>query len=173
MGLSIYQKSVYLIIFNATMIARSLGKTLKDKSTLAEFKKDVFRAFYALVRLMDEKRLTEDAILESIRALRSKFEFGVSFGQAQKPINVLLKYHFYLTKSGDAETERILHCPVDSVVLRELRMKPQSLAKIDEDEYLKIQDNIGRLCATRIAFDRKWDQENLRGAGITWQEPNL
>jgi hypothetical protein len=42
MALTIYQKSVYLIIFNATMISRSIGKNIKAGKSVKDFKIKVF-----------------------------------------------------------------------------------------------------------------------------------
>ena len=107
MALTIYQKSVYLIILNATMILRSVGKSLKanesDKS-VKDFKIKVFEKINKLTDLMDKRLLKENNILDSIKELSK--EFPISFGQAQKPINVILKYHFYLTKNENASVPR-------------------------------------------------------------------
>jgi len=161
MPLTIHQKSVYLTIFNATMILRSVGKNIKG--TLKDFKVRVFEELEKLISKMDEGTLTERDIIDSIDNLTR--EFGISFGQAQKPINVILKYHFYLTKKNDDRLKGTLHCPIDSFILRKLGKKGISLTKIDKEEYLKIQEEIKNRSPARITFDT-WDEQHLRDEGL-------
>lgn len=167
MALTIYQKSVYLIILNATMILRSVGKSLKanesDKS-VKDFKIKVFEKINKLTDLMDKRLLKENNILDSIKELSK--EFPISFGQAQKPINVILKYHFYLTKNENAEVKKILYCPVDSIILRKFKKNKVFLTNIKEKEYLEIQREIEKVAPVRIKFDIKWDEQHLRDEGI-------
>jgi len=165
MPLTIHQKSVYLIIFNATMISRSVGKTLRAKNGVRRFKIDVFKKLNRLTDLMNTGKLTEDDILGSIKALCD--EFRISFGQAQKPINVILKYHFYLTRRKDHKTKKVLHCPIDSVVLKELKKSGIPLTKIDEEKYQELQNEIEKQFSTKIEFDNKWDKQHLEKWGLT------
>jgi len=164
MALTIYQKSVYLIIFNATMISRSVGKNIKRNKSLKDFKVRVFKELEILTSKMDTRILTEENIIDSINNLRN--EFGISFGQAQKPINVILKYHFYLTKSNEDHIKKMLHCPIDSVILKKLGKSGISLTKIKKEKYLEIQKDIENRCDTKIAFDTQWDEQHLRDEGI-------
>ena len=167
MVLTIYQKSVYLIIFNATMISRSVGKSLKSNNSgksLKDFKVSIFQELDVLTRKMDASQLTENDILSSIRNLAEKF--NVSFGQAQKAINVILKYHFYLTNNEDNKIKNILHCPIDSVVLKNLLGGSSPLTNIDEGLYIKIQNSIKLRGETRIDYDIVWDNQHLKDEGI-------
>lgn len=164
MTLTIYQKSVYLIIFNATMISRSVGKSLKGNKSIKDFKIRVFEKLNKLTDLMNTGRLTEDNILYSIKELCD--EFQISFGQAQKPINVILKYHFYLTKSKDEDIKKILHCPIDSVVLKALNKRGIYLTRIDKEKYQEIQQEIQNRSPSRIEFDTRWDEQHLQEEGI-------
>ena len=164
MGLTIHQKSIYLIILNSTMILRSVGKSLKGRKTVKDFKIQVFKELNRLTSLMDKKKLKENQILSSIRRLSNKFK--ISFGQSQKPINVILKYHFYLTRSKDKHTRKILHCPIDSVILKALGIKGLPLTKINEKKYMEVQREIQALYPARIDFDTRWDEQHLREEGI-------
>ena len=165
MGLTIYQKSVYLIILNSTMILRSIGKSFqKDKNRLQKFKVEAFNKIMVLTDKMDRGELTEKDIEEAIDNLSE--EFGISIGQSQKPINVILKYHFYLTRNNNKNIEETLHCPVDSTVLGQLKEGRTSLSRIDKGKYLEIQYKIKQKCNPRIKFDDSWDEQNLRKAGI-------
>jgi len=164
MALTIYQKSIYLIIFNATMISRSVGKNIKVGKSVKDFKVSLFKEIEMLTSKMDTNTLTEENIINSIDNLCN--EFGISFGQAQKPINVILKYHFYLTKSSETSMKKVLHCPIDSLILKKLGKSGISLTKIDKEKYLKIQKEIGNRGNTRIEFDTSWDEQHLREEGL-------
>jgi len=170
MALTIHQKSVYLIIFNATMISRSVGKSLKNNKKLKgikdlkDFKVRVFEELNKLTDLMDKEKLIEENILKSIMILSDEFE--ISFGQAQKAINVILKYHFYLTKNKNNNIKRILNCPIDSVILETLNKKGLSLTKINEKKYLELQQEIETHHSLRIEFDDQWDKQHLKKQGI-------
>lgn len=173
MGLTIHQKSVYLTIYNATMIARSIGKTFKRKfkkeeaeKKLKEFKIEVFKKLDNLTDLMNTNKLTEKHILTSIRKLKEKF--NISFGQAQKPINVILKYHFYLAKGQDNSMKKVLHCPIDSQKLPELNRSGVPLTKICEEIYKEIQKKIEVKdeYSAKIDLDNKYDEKSLKYWGL-------
>ncbi len=156
MNLTIQQKSIYLILYNATMIMRSVGKKL-DKKQQKDFTFRVFEEFSNLSYKMDNELLNESEIIGSIDKLQFDFN-SISFGQAQKPINVLLKYHFYLSNSQSKRNEIILHCPIDSIILNKLGVKT-SLTNIDKQIYLDLQNRIEH---PKIKFDQNWDEKHLR-----------
>ncbi|MCL0066587.1 hypothetical protein M1N53_01260 [Thermodesulfovibrionales bacterium] len=164
MALTIHQKSIYLVIFNATMISRSVGKNIRTGKSVKDFKVSVFEKLEMLTNKMDAGTLTEANIIESINDLTE--EFQISFGQAQKPINVILKYHFYLTRSNDDNIKKVLHCPIDSLILKKLSKSGISLTKITKEKYMEIQKEIKNRCDARITFDTQWDEQHLREEGI-------
>lgn len=164
MALTVHQKSIYLIIFNATMILRSVGKNIKADKSVKDFKVSVFKKIEKLTNKMDTNTLTEKDIINSIDNVVD--EFGISFGQVQKPINVILKYHFYLTKSYDDKIKKILHCPIDSVIIKKLGKSGVSLTNINKKKYLEIQKDIGNRSNPRLAFDTQWDEQHLREEGL-------
>ena len=163
MSLSLEQKSLYLILYDRTQVERSIALTLSEKE-LKEFKIAVFQEIEGLTDRMDRGELSEEDIVCSFDSLCSRF--GVSFGQAQKPINVILKHHFYITQSRDARTKATLHCPIDSVVLGELGRRDLCLARLARDAYLAAQKEVEDRGATRLDFDRVYDEQNLRYWGI-------
>jgi len=168
--LSNEQKNVYLIIYNATMIARSLGKTFEDqKDLLKKFKKTVFNEVEQLTDKMDKHSLSEEAIINSIKKLKNTY--NVSFGQAQKPINVLLKYHYYLYHTDNKTILEVLHCPLDSVVLKRLGYRSYNmlfLTDIEYDTYISLQNKIKKIAPYnyRLYFDRAWDEKHLKDESL-------
>ncbi len=180
--------SFCLKILNETMILRSISKN-KDKVNLNEFKKMVIDECKDLFKKIDNGDLTEDNILESIRKIAN--HFSISFGQAQKPINTILKYYFYLICNNNYDLEKNLHCPIDSKILKHLRkeikkilenlseeeredylnfqeniIKKLSLKELDEECYEKIQEKIKEIQEKRginskVEFDLEWDKQNI------------
>ena len=166
MALSLYQKSVYMLIFGATMIARSIGKTIgsrKKKDKLIQFKTDLFKQLEQLIFRLDKGTLKEHNIVTSIGYLSKRHK--ISIGQTQKPINVILKYHYYLS-AGKRQNKKVFHCPLDSVILESIGQKSLSLAKMDKEKYIEIQDKIQSKCPFRIEYDKKWDMKFLKRHGI-------
>ena len=117
---------------------------------------------------MPKKSLSDFRLLLDITGTieRLSNEFGISWGQAQKPINVILKYHFYLARDRNDEIKHVLHCPVDSVILKALGEKSLRLTGIDKKEYLKIQRWIQDHYPARIDLDICWDRQHLQDEGI-------
>ena len=146
------------------MISRSVGKNIKANKSIKDFKVKVFEKIEILTNKMDTGTLTGENIIDSINNLSN--EFGISFGQAQKPINVILKYHFYLTKNNNEHIRKALHCPIDSVILKKLDKSGISLTRITKQNYLEIQNEIENRCHTRIVFDTQWDEQHLQEEGI-------
>jgi hypothetical protein len=164
--MTLQQKSVYLIILNATMILRSIGRTLKQNhiGTTADYKRSLFNKLEHLTACMDDGRLTEEQIIKTIKALAA--EFDISIGQSQKAINVILKFHFYLSTKQNKTMRKVLHCPVDKIILHGLKWRQTSLNKIDLQEYRAIQREIAARCTSKIEFDRNWDIQLLQKNGI-------
>lgn len=164
--MTLQQKSVYVIILNATMILRSIGRTLKrnHRGTTADYKRSLFRKLERLTACMDNKSLTEAQIVRAIRSLAA--EFDISIGQSQKAINVILKYHFYLSAKQNKKMRKVLHCPVDRITLRGLKWKKISLNNLEIKEYRNIQRKIADICKNRIDFDDGWDEQLMKKNGI-------
>jgi hypothetical protein len=146
------------------MISRSVGKSLKANKDVKDFKIRTFEGLNILTDSMDKGQLTEEHILDSMDRLCK--EFGISFGQAQKAINVILKYHFYLTRSSNTNMRKVLHCPIGSVILKALNKRGVSLTKINREKYLELQREIQERSPIRIDFDTQWDEQHLREEGI-------
>jgi hypothetical protein len=163
MSLDIHQKSLYLIIFNATMISRSIGKSI-GKEKLAKFKIKFFQRIEKLISKLNSNILTEKNIKYSIRKLST--EFDISFGQAQKPVNVILKYHYYLNHQNNIELKKVLHCPIDSEILISIGIK-KALTKIKEPEYFKIQKSIReKNNGDALSYDDLWEKQILERSGL-------
>jgi len=150
------------------MILRSIGKTLKVNSNQKSIKDYKIRLFQELDKLtlkLDQGQLDEPDIINSIQSLVD--EFDISFGQAQKAVNVILKYHFHLFNGENKDIKSVLHCPLDSVILKHLFAGEKiSLTDIDRALYIIIQRLIEKKGETKIDFDINWDIQHLKDEGI-------
>ena len=165
MPLNIYQKSLYIGLFNSTMIGRSVGKIFKkEHKSFKDFKLAILEESENLICKMEKKTLSEKDIIDSLDGIVERFK--VSYGQAQKGINVILKYHYQLYKNLKKYNGKALHCPLDSNILAELKIKDLPLSKIDKEKYLSIQNKIANLSDIRVDFDEKYEKKYLARIGI-------
>ena len=167
-NLTVEQKSVYLIILNASMVMRSVGKTLKDRKRQIAFKRTLHDAISSLMDAMKDRRFTNELLRGQISRLAS--DTGTSFGQAQKAINVILKYYYYLTPEirCDPALEREFDCPVDSKIQDDLKLQRVPLSRLSLDVYEDIQNRIQKKMrsASRLSYDRRvWDEPMVRESG--------
>ncbi len=163
--LTIYHKSLYLDILNATMILRSVGRSfLADnrRQKLREYKQLVFAELEPLCSRMQQGLLQTNDIRESIERIR--FQVDISFGQAQKAINVLVKYHYFLFHSNSPVGSQ-LDCPLDKIILDGLGERV-SLSNLGHDQYEQIQIRISQLSDRRVDYDRRWDEQHLNDEGL-------
>lgn len=169
MSLNIYQKSVYIGLFNSTMIGRSVGKMFKKEHKIfKDFKLAILEESEDLICKMERKTLSEKDIIDILDKIAERFK--ISYGQAQKGINVILKYHYQLYKDLKKYNGEILHCPLDSNILAELGIKNLPLSKINKETYLFIQKRIEvemvKLSKIRLDLDEKYEKKYLARIGI-------
>jgi hypothetical protein len=164
---SLHQKSAYLIILNATMILRSIGTTFKhnnDGKTLKEYKICLFKILCEIFNLIESNEFNENVLRNSIIELAN--QFSISIGQSQKPINVILKFHYYLNNINNNDIKKQLDCPIDKIILKELGFTNLSLNAIDLEQYNKLQKIINERVQFRIDFDDIWDRQHLEAEGL-------
>jgi hypothetical protein len=164
---SLHQKSAYLIILNATMILRSIGTTFKhnnDGKTLKEYKICLFKILCEIFNLIESNEFNENVLRNSIIELAN--QFSISIGQSQKPINVILKFHYYLNNINNNDIKKQLDCPIDKIMLKELGFTNLSLNAIDLEQYNKLQKIINERVQFRIDFDDIWDRQHLEAEGL-------
>jgi hypothetical protein len=94
----------------------------------------------------------------------------VSFGQAQKAVNIILKYQYYLAhpRGGCDWLARELDCPIDSGVFRRLQTPPTKLLRLKRGRYKKLQALVAKRSRIRLTFDKDWDTKFVKRNG--WQD---
>jgi hypothetical protein len=142
-----------------------LGRSLRENNK--RFKVELSNAILQLARLADEKRLKNKDIRTTIKEVSRKS--GVSIGQAQKTINVYLKYYCILTKKP-IEIIKELDCPLDSMIMTKFKSKALNLKKAslkgmtDFDTYIAWQNHLEQVGnGLRLKADiETYDKERLK-----------
>ena len=112
-----------------------LGRSIRKNNL--EFKKKLFEETLELADKADKGTLKNEDIRKKIMEISSTT--GVSVGQAQKVINVFLKYYCILTQKPDSIIEE-LDCPLDSQIMS--RFKTKGLKRTSLRKMNKIKDYI-------------------------------
>jgi hypothetical protein len=140
-----------------------LGRSIRQNNI--DFKRKLFSACIELSKKADNQTLINNQIREKIKAISD--ETKVSIGQAQKVVNVYLKYYCLLTEKSLAIIKE-LDCPLDSQIMS--KFKTKNLRKIslknliDFNEYIAWQnhlENIGN--GMRLGPDiETYDKERIK-----------
>lgn len=152
------------MFYKETQLARSIRNISKQEKL--EFKKELFKAILELADRVDKSTLKNNHVREKIKNLSDNTSGTI--GQAQKVINVYLKYYSILTGKKN-ELLRELDCPLDSKVMsryeRQLGLKRMSLKNMDDMHTYETWQNglkkTGR--GLRISPDlQTYDPERIR-----------
>ncbi len=135
----------------ASQLDRSFSKTNLTNEKKKLFRKRLLEICIFLMNKIDDETLTNSIIRKKIKELKN-IDNNISFGQAQKVINVCLKQYCFITKK-----EKILYeldCPLDSTTMEH----KNNMLNIKEEDYLKYQrifeeENNG----IRILKDKEYD----------------
>ena len=142
-----------------------LGRSLRENNK--KFKIELSNSILELAKLSDENRLKNKDIRTKIKEVSKKS--GVSIGQAQKTINVYLKYYCILTKKP-IETIEELDCPLDSMIMSKFKSKILNLKKVslkkmnDFNTYVAWQNRLEQAGnGLRLGVDiETYDKERLK-----------
>jgi len=161
----VVRKVLIPMFYKETQLARSFRNISNDEKQ--EFKKELFTTILNLADKVDANSLQNSHIREAIKTLSDNTSGTV--GQAQKVINVYLKYYAILTGKQIALL-RELDCPLDSKVMsryeRQLGLRRMSLLKMDDFHTYETWQNglekTGR--GLRISPDlQTYDPDRIRG----------
>jgi hypothetical protein len=157
---SIYGKSLYLTLLHATQISRAIGA-----NKYAKYVQLTIKHALILCKKLNDRTLTNANIRNSIKNISQVMK--IPYGQAQKGINVILKYCFFICHPDD-HVGLELDCPIDSKILGYIGYRNLKLIRINEKKYIEIQKIIERRITRRIDFDRQWDEERLNKYRISF-----
>lgn len=125
---------LFIIEFNkASQLDRSFGKSI-SKEIKQLFRNKLIETCLELMSLVDNGRFNNLVLREHISELKN-LHLDISYGQAQKVVNVVMKqYCFILNKK---ELYKELDCPLDSTTMK----KKHTMKRLTEGQYLEHQNN--------------------------------
>lgn len=154
-----YAKNILVASFiKETQIPRSIQSSKSDgkKIDIKKFNKELLHSIKELRKLVDSEQIKNHHIRNEIEQLSKKT--NVSIGQAQKVINVYLKF-YCLIIGGTLETIKELDCPLDSTTM-EKRQRMKNILTMSE--YIKWQDKFESEYKIRLFRDEEYDLNRLR-----------
>jgi len=152
----VLELQLFIIEFNrASQLDRSISK--KSNEPKSGFRKALVKTCLALIKEMDDKTLSNVKIRKGIKNLSEKY--GVSYGQAQKVINVCLKQYMFLTQKYEFATE--LDCPLDSTTMKGCRISHNKMCSVKEDDYKNYQNLFEKQFALKVLKDEEYDKQRI------------
>jgi hypothetical protein len=144
----------------ASQLDRSLSKTNLSAAKKNKFRKCLLDYCIELMKKIDDGILTNNEIRDKIRELKN-IDNAISFGQAQKVINVCLKQYCFITKNEKMIKE--LDCPLDTITMNGYGIKNKRMIQIKETDYIRYQEifykeNNG----IRILKDCEYDENRIK-----------
>lgn len=147
---------LFIIEFNrASQLDRSISKNSNEPKS--GFRNALVKTCLALIKEMDDKTLSNVKIRKGIKNLSEKY--GVSYGQAQKVINVCLKQYMFLTQKYEFATE--LDCPLDSTTMKGCHISHNKMCSVKEDDYKKYQNLFEKQFALKVLKDEEYDKQRI------------
>lgn len=147
---------LFIIEFNrASQLDRSISKNSNEPKS--GFRKALVKTCLALIKEMDDKTLSNVKIRKGIKNLSEKY--GVSYGQAQKVINVCLKQYMFLTQKYEFATE--LDCPLDSTTMKGCHISHNKMCSVKEDDYKNYQNLFEKQFALKVLKDEEYDKQRI------------
>lgn len=147
---------LFVIEFNkAAQLDRSISKN--SQKPMPGFRKELVNTCLTLMGKMDNDSLSNLEIRNRIDALSRKY--AVSYGQAQKVVNVCLKQYMFLTRKYSCAQE--LDCPLDSTTMKGCKIKNKKMISVEADDYKSYQDSFEKENGLRIFKDEEYDKQRI------------
>lgn len=149
---------LFIIEFNkASQLDRSISNTKNPRKSKSEFRKALVDTCLALIKKMDEGALSNDEIRKKIKSLSEKY--GVSYGQAQKVVNVCLKQYMFLTRNYQCAKE--LDCPLDTTTMKGYKIAHSRMCAVNAGDYERYQGLFEKENGLRIFKDEAYDDQRI------------
>ena len=152
----------------ASQLDRSFASIELSQEDKKKFRKKLLNSCFSLIKKVDEGILENQVIRDAIEELT---KIGpnkrISFGQAQKVINVVLKQYCFITNKGNKQL-RELDCPldkttmeVDSKIKKEHGIKHKQLKNVNIEDYKGYQNIFENEHGMKILRDCKYDRDRI------------
>ncbi|MCL2323920.1 MAG: hypothetical protein FWC47_17660 [Oscillospiraceae bacterium] len=151
---------LFVIEFNkASLLDRSFSKRNLSSEKKKEFRENLLDFSIYLMNKIDDNTLINSDIREKIQKLKA-IDGNISFGQAQKVINVVLKLYCFLTNKLSLIEE--LDCPLDSTTMKGYKIPNAQMINVTEEDYLIYQKKFdSEYNGIRILKDAIYDENRI------------
>jgi len=144
-----------------TQLDRSFSRTKLSQKNKREFRKRLLEYCIFLMKKVDNETLKNSDIRRKIRELTKIDTNNISFGQAQKVINVTLKQYCFVMNKENLLKE--LDCPLDTTTMKGYRINHKKMIDVNEKDYLEYQDFYYKeFGGIRILKDCSYDEIRIR-----------
>jgi len=144
----------------ASQLDRSFSKTKMSDTNKIKFREKLLEYCSLLMEKVDNETLTNKDIRDKIKEL-TEIDSNISFGQAQKVINVTLKQYCFIMNKKNLLKE--LDCPLDVTTMKGYGINHKKMIDVNEDDYLKYQDIYNKeFNGMRILKDCSYDEMRIR-----------
>jgi len=144
----------------ASQLDRSFSKTKLSHTKKIEFREKLLEYCIYLMEKVDNETLVNSDIREKIRELTRIDTNNISFGQAQKVVNVTLKQYCFVMNKENLLKE--LDCPLDTTTMKDYRINHKKMIDVNEEDYLEYQDIYYKeFDGIRILKDCSYDEKRI------------
>jgi hypothetical protein len=151
---------LFIIEFNkASQLDRSFSKSNLSEIKKNEFRKQLISSCIYLMEKIDNKTLKNNDIRKEIDKLNGIDKKNISYGQAQKVVNVSLKNYCFLTKQFDLIKE--LDCPLDSTTMKNSKIIHKTMLSVTKNDYENYQNEFENNFEYRVFKDIEYDENRI------------
>lgn len=118
-----------------------------------------------------DNKLIDDtlSIFGDEEKIRNKKNFVTRYGLAQKLVNMTYKYFWIFSEYIDKKIDfSHCDCPLDSIILGELKTDTPVWSKIKKDDYVKVQSTIATMLKQIVLTEDLKDLGNLAFDFLNW-----
>ncbi|MCL1947722.1 MAG: hypothetical protein FWF51_11350 [Chitinivibrionia bacterium] len=150
---------LFVIEFNkGAQIDRSFREGITNEKKKA-FREALLRETIHLFGKVDDGSLKNENIFNSIKKVKD-IDKNISFGQAQKVINVAVKQYCFITKQKENILQE-LDCPLDSITMKGCGIKNRKMCDVSEEDYVNYQKYFKEKCGLKILKDVEYDDNRI------------
>jgi F0F1-type ATP synthase gamma subunit len=147
---------LFIIEFSrGSQIDRSFGKNI-SKETKKKFREALFNGIMLLMGKADDGSLKNADIFNTIKKIKN-LDKDISFGQAQKVVNVVMKQYCFITDKENRILKE-LDCPLDSTTMKGCKITNNNMKNVSENDYIEYQKRFEKEHdGIRILRDNRYD----------------
>jgi len=150
---------LFIIEFNkGSQLDRSFKRSNLGNEQKIEFRRELVKSCKKLIKRIDNGTLKNMHIRNEIARLKN-IDINISYGHAQKVVNVCLKQYCFLTNKSDLIKE--LDCPLDSTTMKKCKIDNDSMYNVEKEDYLRYQKIFKEEYGEKIFRDIEYDDMRI------------